>query len=246
MTEYDELSKISRVNKKMYLSGVHPLEIKPQEIGKNNIKTILCCVPKAHAEKYHKFVIDKYPNINILYLPYNDDVNQNLWQRNTNLIKMYCQTNDKQFFNSMINKMDSYSDRPMIDIGYDFIDRSIQGNGNILIHCMAGISRSASLTIYYLMKKYSVSYDEAYNYVKNKRKIIDPNSCFKLQLQSYSEERDKFTYKNAEDIVSKFNQESNEIEPSRVSSIKTAINVRVQQAYSSAIPEGIKQNLVLQ
>jgi atypical dual specificity phosphatase/dual specificity phosphatase 12 len=54
-----------------------------------------------------------------------------------------------------------------------------------LVHCYAGISRSASIIISYLMKKYNWSYEKAYNYVKNKRPIINPNRGFKKQLIQY-------------------------------------------------------------
>lgn len=45
---------------------------------------------------------------------------------------------------------------------------------NILIHCYMGASRSASVVIYYLMRKEKKSFDEAIEYVKKKRKHINP------------------------------------------------------------------------
>ena len=54
---------------------------------------------------------------------------------------------------------------------------------NILIHCAAGVSRSASFTIAYLMKKNKMKYEDAYALVKEKRKIIRPNSYFTQQLR---------------------------------------------------------------
>jgi hypothetical protein len=63
---------------------------------------------------------------------------------------------------------------------YLFIDQGVT-----LVHCYAGISRSASIIISYLMKKYNLSYEKAYNYVKNKRPIINPNRGFKKQLIQY-------------------------------------------------------------
>lgn len=54
---------------------------------------------------------------------------------------------------------------------------------NIFIHCAAGVSRSASFTIAYLMRKNKMSFDEAYKYVKDRRKIIRPNSYFVEQLK---------------------------------------------------------------
>jgi len=36
----------------------------------------------------------------------------------------------------------------------------------VLIHCAAGVSRSASFTIAYLMKEYKMPYQKAYTHVK--------------------------------------------------------------------------------
>lgn len=57
-------------------------------------------------------------------------------------------------------------------------------NENILVHCMSGKSRSASVVIYYIMKKFGKTYEDSYNYVKNKRKCIEPNRGFIKQLQN--------------------------------------------------------------
>ena len=54
-----------------------------------------------------------------------------------------------------------------------------------LVHCHAGISRSATVVTAYLMKMQSMKYQEAYDFVKSKRKCIFPNSAFRKQLQLY-------------------------------------------------------------
>lgn len=55
---------------------------------------------------------------------------------------------------------------------------------NILVHCNAGISRSPSIVIAYLMIIMKLSYDEAYNTVKRARSCIKPNDGFVKQLRS--------------------------------------------------------------
>ena len=68
---------------------------------------------------------------------------------------------------------------------YDVIDK-VQGNsGKVFIHCKAGVSRSATITIAYLMKKYKLTYEEALMYVRSKRSIICPNAGFVKQLKHY-------------------------------------------------------------
>ncbi|KAI9295683.1 dual specificity protein phosphatase 12 [Neoconidiobolus thromboides FSU 785] len=69
----------------------------------------------------------------------------------------------------------------------NFIDAAIKQNGNVLVHCMAGISRSATVVIAYLMKKHNWSVEEALNQVTKARSIIDPNPGFREQLQLYYE-----------------------------------------------------------
>ena len=41
--------------------------------------------------------------------------------------------------------------------GYTFIEENLKKT-NVLVHCIAGISRSGSIIIAYLMKKYNYSY----------------------------------------------------------------------------------------
>jgi dual specificity phosphatase 12 len=52
---------------------------------------------------------------------------------------------------------------------YDFIDRHRKYT-SVLVHCFAGISRSASLIIAYLMKKYNLSFEKALWKLKSKRR----------------------------------------------------------------------------
>ncbi|KAK9762249.1 dual specificity phosphatase 19 [Basidiobolus ranarum] len=68
---------------------------------------------------------------------------------------------------------------------FDFIQnaRSQLGkNARILVHCQAGISRSATVVIAYLMKYQDISLDEAYILVHLARPIICPNDSFCQQL----------------------------------------------------------------
>lgn len=54
---------------------------------------------------------------------------------------------------------------------------------NILIHCNEGQSRSVSMIIYYLIKKYNYSYDKAFEYIQNIKINIHPNFAFVEELK---------------------------------------------------------------
>lgn len=60
-----------------------------------------------------------------------------------------------------------------------------KNNSKCLVHCKMGVSRSASTVIAYAMKEYGWSLEKAYNFVKQKRSIAQPNPAFMKQLAEY-------------------------------------------------------------
>ncbi|XP_076183377.1 dual specificity protein phosphatase 19 [Ptiloglossa arizonensis] len=54
---------------------------------------------------------------------------------------------------------------------------------NILVHCNAGVSRSPTVVLSYLMLSEKLSYDDAYDKVKKVRNCIKPNEGFMRQLK---------------------------------------------------------------
>lgn len=58
-------------------------------------------------------------------------------------------------------------------------------SGAVLVHCEAGISRSASTVIAYLVKFHAMSLEVAFRHVKERRAIICPNSGFVEQLRLF-------------------------------------------------------------
>lgn len=67
----------------------------------------------------------------------------------------------------------------------DKVHQVYMRGGRTLIHCVAGVSRSASLCIAYLMKYQRMTLEQAYYHVKKKRPVIHPNSGFWKQLIEY-------------------------------------------------------------
>ncbi|PRP86140.1 MAP kinase phosphatase with leucine-rich repeats protein 1-like [Planoprotostelium fungivorum] len=72
-----------------------------------------------------------------------------------------------------------------LEDSFRFIDEALRGAGTILVHCAAGVSRSASIVIGYLMWSRKKSFLEAFTFVRSKRPIIGPNDGFMWQLQLY-------------------------------------------------------------
>ena len=56
-----------------------------------------------------------------------------------------------------------------------------------MVHCIWGMSRSASVAIAFLMATRRISLDDAYKYVVSRRKIVRPNSGFMYQLKVYEQ-----------------------------------------------------------
>ncbi|ESO12910.1 hypothetical protein HELRODRAFT_159498 [Helobdella robusta] len=71
------------------------------------------------------------------------------------------------------------------DLCADAIDACQKRGGSTLIHCTAGISRSATFCIAYLMKYKRMRLRQAYNRLKSVRYVIRPNENFFEQLILY-------------------------------------------------------------
>ena len=61
----------------------------------------------------------------------------------------------------------------------------IDGNEKVFVHCGAGISRSSTIIIAYVMWKGRKSLNDAIKFVKSKRKVICPNPGFLEQLKIF-------------------------------------------------------------
>lgn len=108
-----------------------------------------------------------------LYWPYR------LWFIVFQLVEWY-----HQFFSIFLNFISSFILFPI-----PIID-AIKSNagGKILVHCRAGISRSATICIAYLIKTKRIRMEEAYDYVKSKRCLISPNFNFMAQLLAFEDQ----------------------------------------------------------
>lgn len=58
----------------------------------------------------------------------------------------------------------------------------------IIVNCARGISRSATIVIAYLMYKFKMRYDDAFELLIKLRPQVRPNSNFRYQLKLYEKE----------------------------------------------------------
>lgn len=67
----------------------------------------------------------------------------------------------------------------------EFVHEAIASGGTVLVHCFAGVSRSATIVIAYLMRFHAMSLQKAMMHVRSKRSWINPNPGFMAQLRRY-------------------------------------------------------------
>ncbi|KAJ3053453.1 hypothetical protein HK102_011700, partial [Quaeritorhiza haematococci] len=78
---------------------------------------------------------------------------------------------------------------------FEFIDGALGGAGGaekeggsrVLVHCVAGVSRSASVIIAYLMKAHTLTLEAALERVRARYPKASPNPGFLTQLKLYEE-----------------------------------------------------------
>ncbi|KAF8333496.1 protein-tyrosine phosphatase-like protein [Cantharellus anzutake] len=66
-----------------------------------------------------------------------------------------------------------------------FIQQAIAAGGRVLVHCNGGISLSPSFAIMFVMQHFKLSWEDALQYVQNRRYCISPNGGFLTQLKEW-------------------------------------------------------------
>ena len=151
--------------------------------------------------------IEKYPNQiinNQLFLGNNSDANNKQILKHlkiTHIINMTLTLNVSRDLKKLKIKYlhcPIYDNHEVniiryFDKGINFINKALNKNKNgnikkkVLVHCQAGISRSSTMIIAYLMKMKGMDFKTAYKYTKQRREIIEPNHGFVKQLKLYQQ-----------------------------------------------------------
>jgi len=82
-------------------------------------------------------------------------------------------------------------DMPSVNLGrhfneaVDYIQKTLDSGGKLLVHCFAGVSRSSSCIIAYLIREKGMNFQKALTFVRMKRPIVCPNIGFQRQLMDF-------------------------------------------------------------
>ncbi|MCP9264283.1 Dual specificity protein phosphatase 21 [Dirofilaria immitis] len=76
---------------------------------------------------------------------------------------------------------------PHLEQQSDLIRAIIADGGKVLVHCVAGVSRSASICLAYLTKYHCRTLRDAYHLMAKKRPLVRPNIGFWRQLISFEQ-----------------------------------------------------------
>ncbi|VDD74924.1 unnamed protein product [Mesocestoides corti] len=81
--------------------------------------------------------------------------------------------------------------RPHFKPAIDFIDSARNSGGKVLVHCMAGVSRSATLVIAYLVTHSNLTVVEAYTLANHLRSVVGPSFHFLGQVERFRKTLDE-------------------------------------------------------
>lgn len=96
---------------------------------------------------------------------------------------------DKNYLCIMANDSPDQNLVQYFTITNDFIHAARLREGNVLIHCLAGMSRSITVCIAYIMSVTQLSWRDGLKVVRAGRAIANPNLGFQAQLQEFETTR---------------------------------------------------------
>uniref|UniRef100_A0A7S4PBD8 Protein-tyrosine-phosphatase n=1 Tax=Paramoeba aestuarina TaxID=180227 RepID=A0A7S4PBD8_9EUKA len=106
-----------------------------------------------------------------------------------------------------INELDSTTTNlyPYLERTTRFIHSARMGGGNVYVHCSAGISRSSTVTLSYMMTVYDLPFLELLGHLRRMRSCVHPNTSFQEQLRQWQTDPKRLTLR--EEILKQNEQE---------------------------------------
>lgn len=102
---------------------------------------------------------------------------------------------ENSFESELLYKQIPVDDAPNVNLSehfpeaFRFIDSARVNEERVLVHCQAGMSRSVTVIIAYLMHHMCLSLEQAYDFVKARKSNIEPNFSFMGQLLDFERSR---------------------------------------------------------
>ena len=69
----------------------------------------------------------------------------------------------------------------------EFLEKTLEKT-NVLTHCFAGVSRSSSIVIAFIMKLKKLTFEKALEFVRSRRNCVFPNEGFEKQLMVFEKQ----------------------------------------------------------
>ena len=93
---------------------------------------------------------------------------------------------DFHYLNIPIMDVESEDITPYLPQAIGFIESALAAGGKVLVHCMCGVSRSATIIAAWIMSRKTQTVDETIQLIKDQRGCINPNPSFRSQLEGYN------------------------------------------------------------
>lgn len=110
------------------------------------------------------------------------------------IVQVLSDTRETRIFKSFKYYEIGVADWPTVNItkylpaAISFIHTNLRLGKKVFVHCVAGVSRSPTVVIAYLMVSRKMSYDQALAFVQERRPVVNPNHGFEMQLRNLDTE----------------------------------------------------------